>query len=364
MTPRPRICVLQVPPFDPARALGGAEVMAVELVRALTAVGQVTVLHGVAEDADRGPRRFTGLAAEVHGAFPLDDYVREHGHIRPRLDARGAGNVEQADIIVTVERSLDLPSRAARVVTLGGVGYPHTVEVLAHRAWDTLVVPSQFVADQVRARAPHARGVTVVANGVDTDLFRPSDKARASTDHLRLLVASRPTWDKGLLRVFDLARDLQGLGLRPRVVCFTQPGGYGPNDFFRKATRAGAGLDLEILPWRTRDLMADAYRSAHLTLCLGDAEEGFGLVAAESVATGTPVLATPAGFLRDMLPPEHGLVLVEPDASAPDLVTAARCATRLGPDACRTLGRPYVARHYGLSRMRAELARVVQLAAG
>ncbi len=364
MTPRPRICVLQVPPFDPARALGGAEVIAVELVRALTAVGQVTVLHGVAEDADRGPRRFSGLAAEVHGAFPSDEHVREHGHIRPRLDARAAGHVEEADVIVTVERSLDLPFRAARVVTLGGVGYPHTLDVLTHRAWDTLVVPSPFVSHQVRALVPDARGVTVVANGVDTTLFRPSDRESAPTDHLRLLVASRPTWDKGLLRVFGLARGLQGLGLRPRVVCFAQQEGFGPDDFIAKATRAGAGLDVEILPWRTRDLMPGTYRSAHLTLCLGDAEEGFGLVAAESVATGTPVLATPAGFLRDMLPPEHGLVLVEPDASPADLVAAAQWATRFGPDACRAFGRPYVSRHYGLSRMRAELARVVQEAAG
>lgn len=364
MTVRPRICVLQVPPFDASRALGGAEVMATEVVRALAPVGQVTVLHGVAEDADRGPRRFTGLDAEVYGAFPSDEHVREHGHIRPRLDAWAAGQVGEADVIVTIERSLDLPSRAARVVTLGGVGYPHTLDVLAHTSWHTLVVPSQFVADQVRARAPHARGVTVVANGVDTDLFRPSDKKRVPTDHLRLLVASRPSWDKGLLRVFGLARDLQKLGLWPRVVCFDQPGGYGPNDFLPKARQAGAGLDLEILPWRTRDQMPDTYRSADLTLCLGDAEEGFGLVAAESVATGTPVLATPAGFLRGMLPAEHGLFLVKPDASAADLVTAVQCATRLGADACRTLGRPYVARHYGLSRMRAELVRVVQLAAG
>lgn len=360
MSTQLRICVLQVPPFDPTRTLGGAEVMAVELVRTLAAFAHVSVLHGVGHGEDLGARRFPGFAAEIHGAFPIEEHVRESGHIRPRLSAAAGQLLDRADVLVTIERSLDRHSEAKRIVTLGGVGYPHTLDVLAHSAWDKLIVPSQFVARQVALRAPQAPGVEVLANGVDTVLFSPSASDQSPADRVRLLVASRPSWDKGLLRVLALAQAMQEQGVVAEVVCFSQPDGFGPDDFTADAREAAAGLSLRVLPWRTRGQMPDAYRSAHLTVCLGDAEEGFGLVAAESVAAGTPVLATPAGFLAEMLPPGHGLHLVGFDATSAELAAAARQAVDLGPGACRSLGRPYVVEHYGLQRMRDEIARTVQ----
>lgn len=360
LTAPPRICVLQVPPFDPTYALGGAEVMAVELVRTLATRAKVAVLHGVAHGESFGVWQFPGIAAEIHGAFPLDEHVREHGHIRPCLSSTANQLLDRADVLVTIERSLDRPSAAKRIVTLGGVGYPHTLDVLAHGAWDKLVVPSQFVAGQVAVRAPQASGVEVLANGVDTALLSPSASSPAPADRVRLLLASRPTSDKGLHRVLGLARSMQEQGTVTEVVCFSQSAGFGPDDFMADAKEAAAGLNLRVLPWRTRDQMPDAYRSAHLTLCLGDGEEGFGLVAAESVAAGTPVLATPAGFLPDLLPPGYGIYLVDFDSTPAELAAASRRAMKLGPDACRSLGRPYVVEHYGMQRMRNEIARTVQ----
>jgi glycosyltransferase involved in cell wall biosynthesis len=52
--------------------------------------------------------------------------------------------------------------------------------------------------------------------------------------------------------------------------------------------------------------MAELFASADLTLCLGSAPEGFGLVCVESVLCGTPVLARDAGAQLSLLPPGHG----------------------------------------------------------
>ena len=93
-------------------------------------------------------------------------------------------------------------------------------------------------------------------------------------------------------------------------------------------------------------------------LCLGDAEEGFGLAAAESVATGTPVLAMPVGFLAEMLPPDHGIFLASREAEGPELLDLARRALRVGRRQCLAAGRPYVAARYGIERMRGEMARI------
>jgi glycosyltransferase involved in cell wall biosynthesis len=81
--------------------------------------------------------------------------------------------------------------------------------------------------------------------------------------------------------------------------------------------------------------LALAYRAATLTVVPTVALEGFGLVAAESLAAGTPVLATPVGGLPEVLQdlaPELVLPGTGPSALAEGLSAALNGTMRL-PDA-------------------------------
>lgn len=368
MSCRISVCVVQVPGFNPDRMLGGAEVMAVQLVRALATLADVTVLHGTSHPPAPESRAFPGLAARVHAAFPIDEHVREQGHISPRFTTSARRRLASANVVVTVERTLtrealDGAPQAARVACLGGVGYPHTLDVLRHRSWDRLVVPSRFVERQITENVPDARGVTVIENGIDPAVFAPPQARHTRSDRLRLLVASRPGWDKGFRRAIDLARVLETSGTPTTLVCFEQTDGFGPADFTSQLLPEATGLDVEVLTWREHAAMPAVYHGADLTLCLGQAAEGFGLVAAESVACGTPVLASPAGFLAEMFPPDHGLHLVAPDACPADLGAAACEALASGPEQCRVRGHSYVASRYGLDRMVSAFRRLVSDAA-
>jgi glycosyltransferase involved in cell wall biosynthesis len=354
-----RTCVLQVPPFDPSRTLGGAEVIAVELVRALASAGEVTVLHGYGPGAVPAvPRRFPRYPAGILPSFPLDDHVRHHGNIQPRLTAAASDIIAAADVLVTIERTLNLPCAARRITMLGGVGYPHTHDVLASGAWDRLVVPSPFTARQVTRHVPGATGIVVLPNGVDVTQFRPAVTPPARGSRVRLLLACRPSWDKGFRRAFALARQMEDKGIPVQVTCFDQPDGLGEHGFTDAVKAEATGVLLEIRPWASHSQMPAIYQAADLTLCLGDAEEGFGLAAAESVAAGTPVLATSVGFLAEMLPPDHGIFLVPREAEGPELLDLARQALTVGRQQCLAAGRPYVAAHYGLDRMCDEMVRI------
>ncbi|MBI1759295.1 MAG: glycosyltransferase [Actinobacteria bacterium] len=250
MSGRSRVCVLQVPPFEPDRLLGGAEVVAVHLVRALAERMEVTVVHGQPAEAANRIRCHPQFPARVLAGFPFDDHVRDEGHIRPRLTQPAHAALTAADVVVTVERTLNIPVTGRRVSCLGGVGYPHTLDVLRHRAWDRLVVPSEYVAAQVAERAPDAHGVTVVENGIDMSVFTPSPRPRRAGRPVRLLVAGRPSWDKGAERAVGVARALQQSGTAARLTCVDQPGGFGPVDFSSRLRAQAVGVDLEILPWQ------------------------------------------------------------------------------------------------------------------
>jgi glycosyltransferase involved in cell wall biosynthesis len=83
--------------------------------------------------------------------------------------------------------------------------------------------------------------------------------------------------------------------------------------------------------------LALAYRAATLTVVPTVALEGFGLVAAESLAAGTPVLATPVGGLPEVLQdlaPELVLPATGASALAEGVSAALTGATRL-PDGQR-----------------------------
>jgi glycosyltransferase involved in cell wall biosynthesis len=354
---RGQVVVLQVPPFDPRQALGGAEVITAQLVRALAIEHDVTVLTGYKGHV-RAREGTSTPGVRVLDAFPINEHVCSRGHIQPHLNDHADAVLAEADLVVSVERSLVDPPPVPRVVTLGGVAYPHTLDVLRHQAWDRLVVPSRFVADQVATRVPTATGLTVITNGVNTALFRPINTLRRR-DQARLLLPSRPVADKGIRSALALVMALRRNDVPAVLTCVDQPDGLDGSGVLSEL-RDVDSMPIEILPWQSHDQMPQLYAEAELTLCLSEVPEGFGLAAAESIACGTPVLATPAGFLASMLPPDHGIYLIDAAAPPEAWIPAAQHALAYGRSRARTSGRPAIAVRYGYQRMTSEFTELAR----
>lgn len=368
---RKRICLMQVPPFNPSSAMGGSEVVAIYIAQALAADNAVTVLHGFPAE----PQEYRGpdFPAEILPAFPFDYQDFDHtGHVTPAFTPTAQRKIAEADVIVSIETSLNLPVSAARVVFLGGVNGPHTHDIVQHRCWDRLVVPSDFAARQVdpgwqpfdasyREVVTNDPSITVIESAVDTDLFRSDDSrgryAKPVGSGLRLLYPHRPTLNKGFPRAVELVKALEKKGHRATLVVFDQSDGYTPEGL--KQPAAESNCDVEILPWQPRSAMPGIYQTADLTLCLGSHVEGFGLTAPESVACGTPALSHGAGFLKEMLPAGHGLFYVDPAADPEFLAECALEAVDVGRDQCLEYGRPYIGRRYSVDRMNREFAELV-----
>jgi glycosyltransferase involved in cell wall biosynthesis len=77
-----------------------------------------------------------------------------------------------------------------------------------------------------------------------------------------------------------------------------------------QADELGVRDSLRYTDWKTQDEMPALFRSCDLTLCLGNIIESFGLTAYESIACGTPVVATNVGAYR-FLPDVPGVHRVD-----------------------------------------------------
>ena len=118
------------------------------------------------------------------------------------------------------------------------------------------------------------------------------------------------------------------------------------------AQRQGLGTRLRILGHVGDDaVLADAYRDARLTV-LPSEYEAFGLVLLESLAQGTPVVASRVGGIPEFVPDGHAGLLVPPN----DVGELARSIGRLWADEALarqlgTFGKEHVVPRYTWDRL-------------
>lgn len=153
------------------------------------------------------------------------------------------------------------------------------------------------------------RRVDVVHPGVDLDTFHPGDRAEArrakglASDSIVLLFVGRiqplKAPDVVLNAAAVMARDPE-IRARLRVVVCGGPSGSGldrPNALVDQARALGIHDIVRFEPPGDRQALAAWYRAADITI-VPSHSESFGLVAVESQACGTPVVAAAVGGLR------------------------------------------------------------------
>ena len=180
----------------------------------------------------------------------------------------------------------------------------------------------------------------MVANGVDTDLYRP-DRAVARDPNEILCVGRASDPNKGLHTLVTALAQL------PPHVRLTLVDDDHPDNEVRIRARALGCADRVSLAGRvTNEELVALYRRAALVV-VPSRYEGFGLPAAEAMACATPVVATRAGALPELIETCGGGVLVERDSPAAlakgiaHLLEQPEARARLGERGRRGVGEAY-----------------------
>lgn len=196
-------------------------------------------------------------------------------------------------------------------------------------------IPLVAISDSQRRWAPNAHWIATIHHGLQLERMPFGDHPG---DYLAFV--GRCTPEKGVAEAIELSRRT-GIPLRAAAKVYDP----AEQEYFAKVVAPAietAALDfLGELPPTQRDPL---YASALATVMLGPWPEPFGLVAIESLACGTPVIARRAGALPEII--EHGV-----DGYLVDDLTEAELAVELVAGLDRGLIRRRALARFGVTRM-------------
>jgi D-inositol-3-phosphate glycosyltransferase len=265
------------------------------------------------------------LRAEAHHEPGWYDLVHSHYWLSGQVgwlarERWGVPLVHSAHTLAKVKNALladgDVPEPRARIIG----------EEQDDAEADRLIASTPEEAGElVRLYGADPDVVRTIEPGVDLHTFRPGPVA-AARRRLGLPEAAPTLLFVGriqplkapdvLLRAAALLQDdVPGL----QVVVLGAPSGSGlaePNWLRGLAASLGLGATVRFVPPVSRATVADYYRAADLTV-VPSHNESFGLVALESQACGTPVVAAAVGGLRTAVADGRSGVLV--DGHEPEL---------------------------------------------
>lgn len=304
-----------------------------EQVRALAGTGvQVEVLcPSPAEPGGDAVERTRGVRVPVTyrstSAGPLDgtraglalSTMRYDARLRAFLAGRRGGfdllhahfGFPDAYVACRVGASLGMPV----VVTLHGsdvhavLARPGALGARVRRALSSaraLVCVSEDLAGAVRAAMPDHPAVMMIPNGYDDTLFAPGRDDAPRSGGFLFVGALRPV--KNIQLLLEVYLSDSRLRALPLTIV-----GDGPlrAELESRAAASPAGAGVRFTGVLPREDVAALMGAAH-ALVLPSEREGYGMVAAEALACGTPVVGSAVGGLPGILAGEAAGVLVPP----------------------------------------------------
>ena len=226
-----------------------------------------------------------------------------------------------------------------------------SVETAVYRRARRLICLSQaFAALLVERYGVDPARVRIVPGGVDAGRFEGVPD--------RAVARERLGWPQDRPIIFAVRRLVRRMGLEDLIEAMVEVrrrvpdvllliGGRGPlqGELTARIEQLGLTVHVRLLGYLSDEALPLAYRAADITVVPTVALEGFGLIAAESLAAGTPTLVTPVGGLPEVVRDlSANLVLPStgPGALAEGLSAALRGDMVLpDTDACRAFAREH-----------------------
>jgi glycosyltransferase involved in cell wall biosynthesis len=283
------------------------------------------------------PRTFSLRAARLLAARRNEfDVVHDNQSLGVGLlhiAATGLPVVATVHHPITRDRTLDLAAAPLwrKPLVRRWYGFLTMQERVARAIPDVLTVSSSSATDITTDFGVHPDQLHVVPLGVDTDVFAPSTQPRIPGRIIAIASADRPL--KGVGHLLQAVAKLRGQHeLELQLVAKLEPD--GPTE--KLIAELGISDIVHISSGLSDDALAQLFASAEIA-CVPSLYEGFSLPAVEAMASGTPIVASRAGALPEVLGPEgECATLVRP--GDPAELTRVLAELLASPDQLHRLG--------------------------
>jgi len=274
----------------PPPAYGGTETVVDNLCRGLSELGHSVHLATVGDSTCPVDRSWYF----EHGPAPVGDAMAEAVHVRAAYQA-----LEEVDVDVVHDHTMlgaqflsgQLSPTVPVVTTNHG---PFTETARAMYATRPPRVALVAISHAQRAFAPEVAVDAVIHHGIDTDFYRPG---AGSGDYA--IFIGRMSKDKGPDRAIEIARRA---GMR--LVLVAKMRETAEIGYFEQVVKPLLGPDVEMAGEAPAPVRAELLREARALINPIRWPEPFGLVMAESLASGTPVVALSNGAAPEIV--DHG----------------------------------------------------------
>lgn len=225
----------------------------------------------------------------------------------------------------------------------GAVTYrvKRAIEAVVYRRADRVITLSRSFADRVQEYGVAPSRVAVIPPGVDLNRFREGDRPVArrklslAEDEFVLVCARRLENRMGIDVLLHAFSELHMTHPRSKLLI---AGTGSQEQRLRQQARTMPGGESVIFTGRLPDAdLASLYSAADCSVIPTLSLEGFGLVALESLASGTPVVASDIGGLPEALYALDRTLLVTPGSASALAERLRRAVTGSLPSraACR-----------------------------
>ena len=220
-----------------------------------------------------------------------------------------------------------LASERQRLRLIGLIHHPLSLETglnaaeaqhyaaLEARLWPLLrgiLCPSPNTAEAVIASGVAAHRVVVAKPGTDKPTLAGETKSQGQ---LRLLAVGTITPRKGHLLLVEALAELRDYNWRLTCIGSLERDPAAAAALRRAIEIQRLGDRVALIGERSPELLSAAYRDADLFV-LPSYHEGYGMVYAEALAHGLPVIATTAGAIPDTVPAATSILVPPGDATA------------------------------------------------
>lgn len=225
----------------------------------------------------------------------------------------------------------------------------HRIECGVYRSADRCITLSQAFADVlVRDYCVRPDSIQVIPGGIHPMAWDCGVSRSEARDHLGwpidrpiILCVRRLSRRMGIGNLIEAVSHIKKS--HPEALVIIGGSGALREELQQQIISLGNGEHVRLIGFVTEVNLPFAYRAADMTIVPTQSLEGFGLVAVESLAAGTPVMVTPVGGLPEVVNElQTDLVLEGCDANAIAAGIASALSGSLqlpAGDACRAYAR-------------------------